>query len=94
MVDHGFEEMGGHDDAFAILGAESHDRALHIGQIFQIDLHAEIAARNHDAVRLFDDRFEVFDTFLILDLGDDFHPPDLVAHERFQLLDVSGLAHE
>ncbi len=45
-------------------------------------------------VRFFDDLFQVPDPFLVLDLRDDLHLPDLFAHERLELLDIPGLAHE
>ena len=94
VVDHGFEEMRRHDHAFAVLGTESHDGALDIRQVFQVDLHAEISARDHNAVRFLDDRFQVPDSFLVLDLRDDLYLPDLVAHQILQLLNISGLAHK
>ena len=51
----------------AILGTESHDGALDIRQVFQVDLHAEISARDHNACLLYTS--DAADDLLCVDLG-------------------------
>ncbi len=50
---------------------------------FYRDFYTQVATRNHDAVRGFEDFVEVVEAFLVFDFGDDV---DVFAAVRFQVL--------
>ena len=79
LFDHGFEHLRCGDDALAFLAAGGNDVFLNVGELFEGDFHAEIAAGDHDALRLVDDLFEVVDARAVLDLGDEV---DVFAADR------------
>ena len=87
-MDHRFQEMGCHNHAFAGFRAESHNSALHIRQILQVDFCPQISASHHNAIRFPDDIFQIANPFLIFNLGNNFHPPYFMSHQLFQLLDI------
>mmetsp|Transcript_15049 Transcript_15049/g.35858 ORF Transcript_15049/g.35858 Transcript_15049/m.35858 type:complete len:510 (+) Transcript_15049:276-1805(+) len=58
------------------------------------DLHAEVAARDHDAVGLFEDGVKVGDALLVLYLGDDVDPRAFRPKHLADVVDVLRLPHE
>mmetsp|Transcript_73141 Transcript_73141/g.117944 ORF Transcript_73141/g.117944 Transcript_73141/m.117944 type:complete len:308 (-) Transcript_73141:286-1209(-) len=89
LVLHGAEHLcGGHCDLSGLLGLGDHPLLSH-PDLLHRDLHAQVAAGNHDAVGFRKDLVEHLDAFHILDLSDDLH---LVAAILAAQLDViSGL---
>ena len=83
-----------HDHALALLGAGTHDPALDVGQFVEVHLHAQIAARHHDAVGFLHDLVQIAHAFLILDLGDDLHLAGFLAQELAQRAHIRRLARK
>ena len=73
IPDHGIQHLGGCDDHLACLTALFDHHFLEMGQLLRRDLHAQVAPGHHDAVALFNDIIQIFQPFLIFDLGDDAH---------------------
>ena len=67
---------------------------LHQRHLLERQLHAEVAARDHDAVEGVDDRLEVVDGLRLLDLGDHRQAHALVVHDPLHVEQVVGAAHE
>src|SRR5678816_3425014 len=86
--------MGGDDHPFSVLGTELYDPALDVWQILDVDLHPKISTRNHNAIRLLDDLFQVANAFLVLDLCDNLHSPDFFTHECLELLNIGRFTDE
>src|SRR6185436_20895060 len=86
--------MSGDDHAFSMLGTTLDDRALDIRQILDVDLHPQIATRDHNAIRFPDDLLQVSHAFLVLDLCDNLHSPDLFTHQCLELLNIRGFTNE
>ena len=72
----------------------AHDLLLQERHVLERALHREVAARDHEAVEGLDDLVEVVDGLRLLDLGDDGQHHALLAHDRADVLDVLGVAHE
>ncbi len=62
--------------------------------VFEPDLDAEVAARHHDAVGGQHDVVDVFERFVLFDLGHDRNAFAALVHERTHALDVGRAAHE
>ena len=92
--DHGFEELGGDDDAGAELVAALDDAALEQREFLELDLGAEVAAGDHDDVRLADDGIDVADRLLVLDFGDDLGVSFEGLHRIAQFADMGGVSNE
>ena len=90
--DHRLEHVRRDDDGFAEADAVLDDAALDDRQIFHRAFDAEVAARDHDGVGLFDDFVEVFDGELILDLRDDARGAGMFVQHAAKLGDVARLA--
>ncbi len=65
---------------------------LQQGDLLHGQLDAQVTSRDHQRVGDAQDRLDVLDGGLGLDLGDDGH--DALAHEAPELLDVVGTTHE
>ena len=71
ILDHGIQHLCGGDNLFACGIYLVDDLFLDHRYIFQGNLHAHIAAGDHDSVCRFDDAVDIVHALLILDLGDD-----------------------
>ena len=69
-VDHRLEHLRGRDHRLAALERPQDDPLLQQRHLGRADLDAEVAARDHDAVRLAEDVVEHRNRFRLLDLGD------------------------
>ena len=58
------------------------------------NLHPQVPARDHDRVRLLQDRVKVLQALLVLDLGDDLDAGALGAEHAADEVEVAALAHE
>ena len=58
------------------------------------DLHPQVPARDHDRVRLVEDRVEVLQALLVLDLADDLDAGALGPEHAADQVEVGALAHE
>ena len=70
-VHHRSQHLGSCDDRLPCLVRLADDELLQQWHPFRRDLHAKVAPRDHDAVRLFDDLIEVLDRHRMLYLRDD-----------------------
>ena len=70
IADHGFQHFGCGDHALAEHTAFGDELFLNGGKMLEWDLHAHVAARDHDAVAALADLVDVVHAGLILDLGD------------------------
>jgi hypothetical protein len=90
--DHRFEKLGGHDHAFAEFMATLDDAALKQGKLLEFNLGAQVATGDHDDIGLADDRVDIADRFLVLDLGDELRVTFQGYHGITQLTNVGGIA--
>ena len=90
-VDHRLQHLGGGDHRLAVQARLADDLLLDQGHFLERELHPEIAARHHDGVRRVQDAAQILERGVLLDLGDQLHPP---WHQRAQLLQVLRPAHE
>ena len=58
------------------------------------DLHPQVPARDHDSVRLFEDRVKVLQALLVLDLADDLDARALGAEHPADQVEVRALPHK
>ena len=86
--------MRGDDDRTADPQTSFYDAALDDGQFFVGNFNAQIAARDHDAVSFVDDGLQIFNRFLILDLGDDERMRFAFFKHFAELEQVAGFADE
>ena len=95
VADHGVQHLGGGDDGLAGHGGSLDHLLLEDGHLLSGDLHAQVAAGNHDAVGCLDDLLQVVHALAVLNLGDD---ADVVAAVLVQagadVLHVAGLPDE
>lgn len=91
---HGFEHLRGDDDGLADGIALADDFLLDDRDILCRHLDAEIAARDHDAVRDGEDRVEIIDAREVFDLWDDLHVSAVLGDEVSDLLNVRGALDE
>ena len=90
-MDHRFEHLGGDDGRPPDDAAGRQDALLQGRHGLGRHLHAEVAARHHDAVALLDDLVEMVDGGGLLELG---HHCGAACHQLLQLGDVVGVLHE
>ena len=94
VLDHRLQHLGGDDDGFRVLPCHLDRALLHQRHLFERQLHAEVAARDHDRVERQHDRLEIVDRLGLLELGDHgYATPDAVHHLVHQL-DVGRRPHE
>ena len=92
---HGIQHLRGGDDHLPRAVALADDGLLDAGEPGVLDLHAHIAAGDHDAVRNGEDFLEIVDAFPVFDLGDDLDVVrPVVVEELADILDVFFAAHE
>mmetsp|Transcript_109989 Transcript_109989/g.354733 ORF Transcript_109989/g.354733 Transcript_109989/m.354733 type:complete len:524 (-) Transcript_109989:26-1597(-) len=92
LVFHGGHHLRGRDRVLARgPGLLDHHLLCH-PDLLHGDLHAQVAARHHDAVGLRQDGIEVLQALHVLDLGDDLD--GLAAAVLTAILDVLGALHE
>ena len=94
VLDHRLEHLGGDDDGLGLAAGELDGALLHERHVLERHLDAEVAAGDHDAVEGRDDALEVVDRLRLLDLGDDGHARAELVHDRVDVGDVVGRAHE
>ena len=92
--DHRLEHLGGHDDRLVALAGGLDGPLLHQRHLLERQLHAEVAARDHDAVERLDDRLEVLHRLGLLELGDDRDADVLLPHDVADQLGVVRRADE
>ena len=68
-TDHRFQHLRGDDHRLPQPPAGAHDAALDRRHLFRRQLHAQVAARDHDGIRFFDDLVEMLDRRGLLELG-------------------------
>ena len=71
ILDHGLEHLGCGDDARTEQAAGRDELLLDGGELCERDLHAEVAARDHDALAHAADVFNVVNARAVLDFRDD-----------------------
>jgi hypothetical protein len=71
MGGHRFQHLGGCDDRLGALVGAPHEILLHYRNLLNRNFHAEVAARDHDAVGSFQDLVEVVQRACSFDFGDD-----------------------
>ena len=71
VLRHALEHLGRGDDALAAGDAGLDDVLLDLRQLLERNLNAQVAAGDHDAVRLVEDLLNVVYAFHVLDLADD-----------------------
>ncbi len=71
VVNHGFQHLGGGDDAFSEHTALGNQFFLNGGQLLEGNFDAHIAAADHDALADFANILDVIYTGLIFDFGDE-----------------------
>ena len=91
---HGLEHLSGGDDELAGFVAALDHALLREEDLLHANLHAEVAARDHDAVGLLHDVGEVVEALHVLNLGDDEDVLGGGAEHLADVLDVGALAHE
>ena len=91
---HGLEHLGGGDDGLAGFVAALDHALLREEDLLEVDLHAEVTARDHDGVGLADDVIIVVEALHVLNLGDDGDLGGGFAEHLADVLDVGALAHE
>ena len=93
-LDHRIEHLSG--DNHRTLGADAllDDTPLGIGNRLGGKLHAQVAARHHDAVRRFDDLVDIVQPLLVLDLRNDLDFAAVGIENLLHGLYVLGAAHE
>ena len=69
--DHRLEHLGRDDHRLGVAPRRDDDLLLQEGHLLQRALHAEVAARDHEAVERLDELVEVVDRLRLLDLRDD-----------------------
>ena len=69
-MDHGFQHLGGGDHPLAEQAAAGDELLLDGRQLLKRDLHAHVAAADHDAGAFFADLFNIFNARAVFDLGD------------------------
>ncbi len=90
VLDHGVEHLGGGDHHFTYLVAAADDALLRKDHFLGRDLHAHVAAGDHDAVSGGEDVLKVVEAFLVFDLADDLNIIAAVGVE--ELADVQHVA--
>ncbi len=90
VVDHRLQHLRRRDDDAVARHRLADDLLLQAGQLGVADLHAEVAARDHDHFRGFDDLDEVLDRFRAFDLGDDLGVGTGGTRQFAGQLDVGG----
>ena len=90
-IDHRFQHLRGDDDGLALASCAARDALLNAGHLFQRQFDAEIAARDHQAVRERDDLVEPGQRLRFLDLR---HDQRAAIDDRLDLGDVFRTLHE
>ncbi|CSQ32917.1 Uncharacterised protein [Shigella sonnei] len=83
VFDHGIQHLGRSDNDFTCTDTFFDHHLLGEDNFFYRNFYTQVATRNHDAVRGFEDFVEVVEAFLVFDFGDDV---DVFAAVRFQVL--------
>ena len=92
---HAVEHLRGGDDGLTGLAAGTDEVLLDAGETFKRDLHAHIAAGDHDAVGSGEDLVKLFDALGVLDLRNDADALTAVGvEERAHINDVLRAARE
>ena len=94
ILGHGFEHLRGGDHRAASLPGAGDDHFLHDGHALGIHFHAEVAARDHDAVGDAQDGVQILDGFGFFELGDYRSVFSGAANQSLRQHDVLGMAHE
>ena len=94
VADHRLEHLGRDDHRLGVAAGLLDDPLLQERHVLERALHAEVAARDHEAVEGLDDLVEVVDRLRLLDLGDHREQDALLAHDLAYVLDVLGRADE
>ena len=94
VLDHGLQDLGGHDDRLGLAAGQLDGAFLHQRDGLQGHFHTEVTTGDHDAVEGGDDVEEVLHRLGLLDLGDDRDAHADLVHDLVDVLDVIGVAHE
>ena len=94
ITDHGIEHLGRRDDELARIVTLVDHLLLELWQTLRIDLDTEVTTGYHDTIGCGDDRVEVIQTLLGLDLRDDLHAGTCLADQLTDLLDGLCITHE
>ena len=94
IAHHRIEHLRG-DDHGALGGdALLDDAPLRVGNHLGRQLHAQVAARHHDAVRRLDDLVDAVEALLIFDLRDDLDGASVRIEDLLHGRDIAGATHE
>ena len=90
-ANHRFEHLSRDDHRLALAATGAHDAALDGRHFFRRQFYAQVAARHHDGVGLFDDFVEAIDGRWFLELG---HDPRTSLGQCTRLVQILGTLHE
>ncbi len=93
-VDHRLQHLGGGDHGPVAADGDADDLLLQAGQLGVVDLHAQIAARDHHGIAGIDNLVQVGDRLGALDLGDHVGIAAGGLQQRARQFDVGGAAAE
>ena len=93
-LDHRIEHLRGDNHRALRANALLDDAPLGVGNRFGRKLHAQVAARHHNAVRRLDDLVDVVESLLIFDLRNDLDFAAVGIENLLHGLYVLGAAHE
>mmetsp|Transcript_1935 Transcript_1935/g.4805 ORF Transcript_1935/g.4805 Transcript_1935/m.4805 type:complete len:312 (+) Transcript_1935:74-1009(+) len=91
---HGLEHLRGGDHRLTHQVAPANHHLLRQEHLLRWDFHAQVSTRHHDAVARLNDRVEVLEALLILNLGDDLNGAPADAQGLPDKLDVFCTLHE
>ena len=92
--DHAVQHLGSGDDGLAEGEGTFDDILLDAGQLGEVDLHAQIAAGDHDGVGGSQDAVDVVHALAVLDLGDDADVGVVLVQQVADVVHVLCGAHE
>mmetsp|Transcript_101220 Transcript_101220/g.264434 ORF Transcript_101220/g.264434 Transcript_101220/m.264434 type:complete len:320 (+) Transcript_101220:321-1280(+) len=93
-LDHGLQHLRRGDHGLALHVALADDHLLGQEDVLRRDLHAQVAAGDHDGVAGIDDLVDVLQALLVLDLRDDLDVAAARTQGVADQLDVRGALHE
>ena len=94
VADHRLEHLGCGDHGLSPLERVEDDPLLEERHDLDADLDAQVAAGDHDRVRLLEDRGQRVDRLRLLDLGDHVGVDAGLLDQLLEVADVGGRAHE
>lgn len=94
VIDHGFQDLGCHDDRLGPTACQFNGAFLDDRHLFERQFNTEVATGNHDGIEGVDDFVELLHGLRLFDLGDHRHTAAFFIHDLVDALDVRGITHE